>query len=41
MMSAMFLTSAGRLGLSMALDEGLALVVSLMAAVVYALGAVC
>lgn len=41
MIPAMFLTSAGVLGLAAVLDDGIALVLSLMAAVVYLLGAVC
>lgn len=41
MIPALFLTSAGVLGLSVVAGEGIAVVLSLMAAVVYALGAVC
>jgi hypothetical protein len=41
MIPAMFLTCAGMLGLAAIVDDRLALVLSLMAAVVYALGAVC
>jgi hypothetical protein len=41
MISAMFLTCAGVLGLSAAVDDGIAVVLSLMAAVIYALGAAC
>ena len=41
MIPAMFLTSAGVFALSVALHDGTAIVLSLMAAVVYALGAVC
>jgi hypothetical protein len=41
MIPAMFLTSAGLLGLAVVVGEGIAVVLSLMAAVVYALGAVC
>ena len=41
MMSGMFLTAAGVLSLSAAVGNGVAAVLSLMAAAVYALGAVC
>jgi hypothetical protein len=41
MIPAMFLTSAGMIGLAAVVGDGVAVVVSLMAGVVYALGAVC
>lgn len=41
MIPALFVTSAGMLGMSAVLTDGLAVVVSLMAGTVYALGAVC
>jgi hypothetical protein len=41
MIPALFLTSAGVLGLAAVVDEGIAVVLSLMAGIVYALGAVC
>jgi hypothetical protein len=41
MIPAMFLTSAGVLGLAAVVADGVALVLALMAGVVYALGAVC
>jgi hypothetical protein len=41
MIPAMFLTSAGMLGLVAVVDDGIAVVLHLMAAGVYALGAVC
>jgi hypothetical protein len=41
MIPAMFLTSAGMLGLATVVGDGVAVVLTLMAGVVYALGAVC
>lgn len=41
MIPAMFLTSAGVLGLAAVVGDGVAVVLSLMAGIVYALGAVC
>lgn len=41
MIPAMFLTSAGVLGMTAVIGDGVAVVLSLMAGVVYALGAVC
>jgi hypothetical protein len=41
MIPAMFVTSAGVFGLAAVVDDGVAVVLSLMAGIVYALGAVC